>query len=60
MDDNEDAASTLAQYLEAYGHQTFVEHLPGSALLSAALEKPEVCILDIGLPEMDGNELARG
>ena len=59
VDDNEDAASTLAQYLEAYGHQTFVEHLPGSALLRAALEKPDVCILDIGLPEMDGNELAR-
>jgi len=59
VDDNEEAASTLAQYLEAYGHQTFVEHLPGSALLRAALEKPDVCILDIGLPEMDGNELAR-
>ena len=59
VDDNEDAASTLAQYLEAYGHQTFVEHLPGSALLRAQLEKPDVCILDIGLPEMDGNELAR-
>jgi signal transduction histidine kinase/CheY-like chemotaxis protein len=63
VDDNEDAADTLAMLLEASGHEVLVEH--GSR---AALERsraggrqgaPQVCLLDIGLPDMDGAELAR-
>lgn len=34
-------------------------HSPRKALERARLEKPDVCLLDIGLPDMDGNELAR-
>jgi len=59
VDDNEDAAQMLAMYLETMGHQVLIEHSSNDALVRARLEKPEVYILDIGLPDMDGNELAR-
>ncbi|MFL6633843.1 MAG: ATP-binding protein [Massilia sp.] len=59
VDDNEDAAQMLALYLETMGHRVFIEHSSLLAIARARMEKPDVCILDIGLPEMDGNELAR-
>jgi CheY-like chemotaxis protein len=49
----------LALYLETMGHQVLIEHSSRLAIVRAKLEKPDVCILDIGLPEMDGNELVR-
>jgi CheY-like chemotaxis protein len=36
-----------------------VAHKPSAALDCIASDRPDVCIFDIGLPEMDGNELAR-
>jgi len=59
VDDNVDAAQLLALVLENLGYEVLVEHDPHSALAVAAACAPEVCILDIGLPDMDGNELAR-
>jgi PAS domain S-box-containing protein len=59
VDDNVDAAAMLAMLLEAAGHQVAVEHRARSALQRAREERPEVCLLDIGLPEIDGNELAQ-
>lgn len=59
VDDNVDAAQMLAMLLEASGHQVFVEYGAKRALERSRIEKPDVCLLDIGLPEMDGNELAR-
>ncbi|MFK3737911.1 hybrid sensor histidine kinase/response regulator [Massilia sp. TN1-12] len=59
VDDNVDAAQLLAMLLETAGHRAAVEHAPGAALARARAEPPEACILDIGLPDMDGNELAR-
>ncbi|THC41865.1 ATP-binding protein [Massilia sp. Mn16-1_5] len=59
VDDNVDAAESLAVLLEAQGHQVRVEAHPVPALAQAQLDPPEVLILDIGLPEMDGYELAR-
>jgi CheY-like chemotaxis protein len=59
VDDNADAAQMLALYLGALGHHVLIEHSSTRALACAKLERPDVCILDIGLPEMDGNELAR-
>jgi CheY-like chemotaxis protein len=59
VDDNEDAADTLAMLLEASGHEVLVEHSPHRALARAADAAPQVCLLDIGLPDMDGAELAR-
>jgi signal transduction histidine kinase/ActR/RegA family two-component response regulator len=59
VDDNVDAAETLGLLLEASGHRVIVEHDPHAALERAATEAPQVCLLDIGLPGMDGYELAR-
>lgn len=59
VDDNADAASMLCMFLEASGHDVTVEHRPHLALERARLLRPRVCLLDIGLPDMDGNELAR-
>jgi PAS domain S-box-containing protein len=59
VDDNVDAAATLAMLLEAFGYQASVEHDSQRALERSRSERPEVCLLDIGLPGMDGIELAR-
>jgi len=59
VDDNVDAAATLGMLLEAYGYVACVEHDSHRALERARQQRPDVALLDIGLPEMDGNELAR-
>jgi signal transduction histidine kinase len=59
VDDNEDAAVMLGMLLEASGHAVVVAHRPHAALELAQTHAPTVCILDIGLPDMDGYELAR-
>jgi signal transduction histidine kinase/ActR/RegA family two-component response regulator len=59
VDDNEDAADTLAMLLEASGHEVLVENSSQKALERAVEAAPAVCLLDIGLPDMDGAELAR-
>ena len=58
-DDNVDAASMLAMLLEASGYQVIVEHGARRALERAKTDPPQVFLLDIGLPEIDGNELAQ-
>jgi PAS domain S-box-containing protein len=59
VDDNVDAAQLLALLLESAGYRVAVEHTPRAALEQAPIVRPDACILDIGLPDMDGNELAR-
>jgi CheY-like chemotaxis protein len=59
VDDNADAAAMLAMLLEAAGHHVSVEHDARLALARAREEMPQACLLDIGLPEIDGNALAR-
>ncbi|MBK4737244.1 response regulator [Noviherbaspirillum sp. DKR-6] len=59
VDDNADAAQMLELLLESAGHRVAVEHGATSALRRAQRETPQVCLLDIGLPGMDGHELAR-
>ncbi|MEC4722546.1 PAS domain S-box protein [Noviherbaspirillum sp. CPCC 100848] len=59
VDDNVDAARMLAMFIEALGHQVLVEHHPRRAIERSRIETPDICLLDIGLPDMDGNELAR-
>ncbi|MCU1500188.1 MAG: putative histidine kinase, hybrid [Acidimicrobiales bacterium] len=59
VDDNVDAAQMLAMLLEASGHEVMVEYAAYAALERARIEAPDVCVLDIGLPEMDGNQLAQ-
>lgn len=59
VDDNADAAETLGLLLAAQGHEVVIEHGSLAALERARSVRPDVCLLDIGLPEMDGRELAR-
>jgi CheY-like chemotaxis protein len=59
VDDNEDAATALELLLEEAGHSVRAAHT-GPAGLAAALEfLPDVMLLDIGLPELDGFEVAK-
>ena len=59
VDDNVDAADMLAALLGAWGHEVVVEHRSLPALARARQAPPQVCLLDIGLPDLDGKELAR-
>ena len=59
VDDNVDAATTLGQLLNSLGHETRVVHDGPSALTAAAEFLPDVVLLDIGMPGMDGYEVAR-
>jgi PAS domain S-box-containing protein len=59
VDDNEDAAATLSMFFEACGHEVLVTHSALDALKEFPAFAPHVCMLDIGLPEIDGFELAR-
>lgn len=58
-DDIEDAANTLAKLLEAEGHDVRVAHDGLTALFLARAFRPQVAILDIGMPELDGYAVAR-
>ena len=60
VDDNVDAARSLARLLaRLYGQEVRVAHDGPEALTVAGEFRPEVVLLDIGLPGMDGNEVAR-
>jgi len=59
VDDNIDAANTLAMLLEMQGYQVSVVYRAQDALELAAADPPGIFLLDIGLPDMDGYELAR-
>jgi CheY-like chemotaxis protein len=58
VDDNEDAAHTLADLLSRLGHTLRVAHDGPSAIRLLDEFTPEVALIDIGLPVMDGYELA--
>jgi len=59
VDDNADAAAMLALIVEAAGHDVTVEHTAQGALRQADRRTFDACLLDIGLPDINGNELAR-
>jgi PAS domain S-box-containing protein len=58
VDDNTDAADTLADILRLHGHDVVLAYTPEAALDMMARQPFEVAILDIGLPGMTGYELA--
>lgn len=58
VDDNEDAADLLARYLRARGHTVRVVYNPLEALELTPAFRADFALLDIGLPLMDGYELA--
>ncbi len=59
VDDNVDAAEMMKALLELQGHKVHVAYEGQAALASLAEFTPEIALLDIGLPGMDGYELAR-
>ena len=59
VDDNIDTAESLALLLSMEGHSARCAHNGEMALQLAAVQRPEVVVLDIGLPGMDGFEVAR-
>ena len=59
VDDNNDAATSLAAFLELSGHDVRVAHDGRSALETARTFRPSLILLDIGMPEMNGYEVAR-
>ncbi len=58
-DDNSDALESLATLLQMGGHEVFSAANGALALESAEQNKPEVALLDIGMPKLDGYEVAR-
>lgn len=58
VDDNRDAAETLAMLLDLKGHRVTMAHDGGSALRAVAEQQPDFVFLDIGLPDMTGHEVA--
>jgi CheY-like chemotaxis protein len=59
VDDNEDAADSLGMVLGLDGHQVLSAYTGAQALELAHSFKPEIVLLDIGLPGVDGYEVAR-
>ena len=59
VDDNEDAAESLAALLRLFGHEVGVALDGEQALELAPSLKPDVVLLDLGMPRMDGHEVAR-
>jgi CheY-like chemotaxis protein len=59
VEDSLDSAETMAELLKMWGHDVRLAHTGKEALESARDYRPEVVLLDIGLPDMDGYLVAR-
>jgi len=59
VDDNHDAAESLALWVESLGHEALLAHDGPQALETALRTRPDVVLLDIALPGMSGEEVAR-
>jgi PAS domain S-box-containing protein len=59
VDDNVDYAEGVAVLLQSSGYEVEVVHTGPDALLAAVVFRPDVVVLDVGLPGMDGYEVAR-
>jgi len=59
VDDSEDGAESLAMLLQFFGHETFKAYDGVQALDAAERLRPDVVLLDIGLPRMNGYEVCR-
>ena len=58
VDDNVDAAETLAMLAEMHGHQTRVANDGPAAIVAAKEQEPQIVFMDIGMPGMSGYEVA--
>ena len=59
VDDNVDAAEALGELLRDFGHEVATAHDGAQAIDNARLHRPEIILLDISMPEMDGYEVAK-
>lgn len=59
VDDNMDAADMLVMMLQLFGHEVRAAYTGQTALETAVEYQPDVVLLDIGLPDMNGYEVAR-
>ena len=59
VDDNRDGANSLAMVLRMLGNQVFITYDGIAALQAAEAYRPDLVLLDIGLPRMDGHEVCR-
>ena len=59
VDDNVDAAEAVAMLLESEGHEVRTVHTGRAAVAETLRWSPEALLLDIGLPDIDGYEVAR-
>jgi DNA-binding response OmpR family regulator len=59
VDDNRDAADSLSLLLRSYGMQVHVAYTGQDAVTLAESVRPDVMLLDIGLPDISGHEVAR-
>jgi PAS domain S-box-containing protein len=59
VDDNVDAAEVMAKLLRKFGHTVFTAYTPSEAIDTVSRETLDIALLDIGLPQMSGYELAR-
>ena len=59
VDDNRDSADSLAMLLEITGNKTFMAHDGLEAIAAVEKHRPEVVLLDIGLPKLSGHDVCR-
>jgi CheY-like chemotaxis protein len=59
VDDNADAAQSLADVLELRGHRVWLAHDGRTGISRAQELRPDVVLCDLGLPDVDGYEVAR-
>jgi len=59
VDDNKDSADSLAMLLEITGNKTYMAHDGVEAVEAIEKHRPEIVLLDIGLPKLDGHEVCR-
>ncbi|WP_164103875.1 hybrid sensor histidine kinase/response regulator [Candidatus Laterigemmans baculatus] len=59
VDDNEDAAKMLAMIVRALGHEVQTAHDGSQAVERAAASRPDVVLMDLGMPRMNGYEAAQ-
>jgi CheY-like chemotaxis protein len=59
VDDDRDAAETLSELLVMWGHRVWLARDGARGIDAARTHHPEVALLDIGMPGMDGYEVAR-
>jgi signal transduction histidine kinase len=59
VDDNEDAANLMGDIVRSRGHEVVIAHHPEAALEALLHFTPDVAVVDIGLPVLDGYELGR-